>query len=491
MFNSLRARLWLSYALIIGVVLSVIATSLTIYLVRNPAALRQADNHLEIVASLLRRVGNWTDIDQTQYQSTLEQADKNLGARFLIVDPHGNLVADSRSGTEAKPPTAALKKILGQIQLNPYPQFEDGNSRLWIYTVRTLPNGFLLVASNHKPGMTLAQFFRDDYLRPFWRAGLAALLLSLFLAWLVSRWITLPLEKITQVTHLNSSGQYPLIPLEGPEEVQSLVKSFNEMTNKVQASQKSQRDFIANISHDLKTPLTSIQGFAQAIMDGTADTPEAVHHAADVIYGEVSRMYHMLLDLLDLARLDSSSETMMKEKIDLHQMLKTLFSRFSLQAQQNGKVITGVIEPLPKFVGDPERLAQAISNLLDNALKFSPNSGVVILRAWVNEDQIWISVSNSGSGISPEDLPHLFERFFQADKSRSQPRRGSGLGLSIAKGIILAHGGTIIAYNNPSEKSADLHEANELNDGCTFLIKLPLSPNQASLKNKRRTLKDL
>ena len=492
MFRSLQSRLWLSYFLLVGSVLCVVAVSVAIYLLRNPAALRQAEMHLEVAANVLQRTERWIEVeDKDKYLIVLRRADQNLNARFLIIDSKGTVVADSRMVSEAPIPASAINKITNQLILKPYPQYRDENQKTWIYTFRPLQNGMNLIASNLKPGLTVAQFFREDFLRPFLRAGLIALLLSLLLAWLTSQWITRPLEKITRAAHLASSGQYQQIPLEGPGEVQTLAKSFNEMTSRVQGSQKSQRDFIANVSHDLKTPLTSIQGFAQAILDGTAETPEAVHRAAEVIHSEVSRMHHLVLDLLELARLDSGVVKITEVPVDLKYLLEKLVARFTLQARQAGKNLEAEISALPEIIGDPDRLSQAVSNLLDNALKFSPTGEQVILRAQQEAEQIVILVSDTGPGISPEDLPLIFERFYQADKSRSHPDRGTGLGLSITREIVQAHGGKIVAYNNPPEKPAQTLEAPISPNGCTFVIKLPVArAGTTTLAGKPKSFKD-
>ena len=466
MFRSLHSRLWLVNILLVGSVLSIVALGVTVYVVRNPAALRQAVTHLDVATNILLRASQWNAInDQTQYQQLLETADKNLSARFILISPEGKLIADSRLD-EAPIPAIAVNLIIRGSLLRNYLQFRDQNKNTWIYTNHILPNGMILITSNPKPGLTFVEFIRDDFFRLFIRTGVLALMLSILLAWLTSQWISRPLESITLTIQQSASGQYNQIPLEGPEEVQSLAKSFNEMTSRVQASEKSQRDFIANVSHDLKTPLTSIQGFAQAILDGTANTPDTIQHAGEIILTEVNRMYHLVLDLLELARLDSGIVKMVNKKLNLAPLLRDLAAQFTLQAQQNGRFLSAEIEVLPDLKGDPDRLVQAVSNLLDNALKFSPSGGKVTLKAFPTEDQVEIRVSDEGPGISNEELPKIFDRFYQVDKSRSSPARGSGLGLSISQEIVQSHGGSISVKNN------ELIDQNI--NGCTFIIKLPV-----------------
>jgi signal transduction histidine kinase len=478
MFRTLHTRLWLVNILLVGSVLCIVAFGVTVYVVRNPAALRQATIHLDLVTNVLLHASQWTDInDQTQFQQFLETADKNLNARFILVSPEGKIIADSRLD-EAFIPAIAVNRVIRENTLRNYLQFRDQNKKIWIYTSHILPNGMTLISSNPKPGLTLAEFIRDDFFRLFIRIGLIALILSILLAWVTSQWISRPLESITRTIQQAASGQYNQIPLEGPEEVQSLAKSFNEMTSRVLASEKSQRNFIANVSHDLKTPLTSIQGFAQAILDGTANTPDTIQRAGEVILTEVNRMYHMVLDLLELARLDSGIVKMANEKLNLAPLLQDLAAQFTLQAKQNGKFLSTEIEVLPDFNGDPDRLVQAVSNLLDNALKYSPSGGKVTLKAFPAEDQVEIHVSDEGPGISKEDIQKIFDRFYQADKSRSNPTRGSGLGLSISQEIIQAHGGSISVKNNELP--------GQVVSGCTFIIKLPVLERNHSIGHKSK-----
>ncbi len=144
-----------------------------------------------------------------------------------------------------------------------------------------------------------------------------ALLLSLVLAYVIARWVADPLQRVIAAARTIPQDDMPAVAEGGPHEVQELMQAFNAMLARVQASQTSQRDFVANVSHELKTPLTSIQGFAQAIMDGTADTPEAQQQAAEVIYNEAGRMHRLALDLLDLARLDAGTADLKMSPVDM------------------------------------------------------------------------------------------------------------------------------------------------------------------------------
>ena len=232
----------------------------------------------------------------------------------------------------------------------------------------------------------------------------------------------------------------------------------------MESSQRSQRDFVANVSHELKTPLTSIQGFAQAILDDTADTPEARQQAAQIIYDEAGRMHRMALDLLDLARLEAGTADLKMSSVDLDVLLRNILEKFPRLAQTTGvNLQLNIPEKLPVLIGDGDRLAQVFTNLVDNALKFTPANGSVTLQAVKVGTDMEISITDTGIGIPKEALPRLFDRFYQVDPSRAGgERHGAGLGLAIVQEIIQSHNGRISVRS-------------EVGRGTTFVIHLPLA----------------
>ncbi len=248
------------------------------------------------------------------------------------------------------------------------------------------------------------------------------------------------------------------------------------MASQVKATLQSQRDLVANVSHELKTPLTSIQGFSQALLDGTADDDQARGRAAAIIHEEAGRMRHLVDELLDLARLEAGQVTLAREPVDIAELLRACAARFSSAADQAG-IVVEVRAPasLPLVVGDPDRLGQVFGNLVDNAIKHSagaPGGRRVALSAEHQDRMVVCSVTDNGPGIPADDLPRVFERFYQVDKSRARrgdlsdpsgQTRGAGLGLAIAKEIVQAHGGRITV-----ESVEGL--------GTRFVVYLPVQP---------------
>jgi two-component system sensor histidine kinase ResE len=241
------------------------------------------------------------------------------------------------------------------------------------------------------------------------------------------------------------------------------------MNDQIQAGERSQRDFIANVSHDLKTPLTSIQGFSQAILDGTINSKDELMHAAKVINDESTRMHSMVMDILELAKLDSKVEKYYEEDIDLVVILERIIEDLSNEAKRKSILIRKEFNTLPVIKGDSDRLFLALYNLVDNAIKYSRENGEVIIRANSANNILKISIFDSGPGIPDDELERVFERFYQTDKSRQGGKtRGVGLGLTITKEIISIHHGDAYAMNRKDLKG----EENNL--GSVFVIELPI-----------------
>ena len=471
MFQSLRTRLWLSYALLIGAALAVVGLVLAVYLVRNPLLYREETSRLRAVSTLL--VDSRAELERMPVDalaSALIRLDRSFDVRILAFNENDRLLVDTRAETAAPLDLPRLMRPADKML-----QLRDADGAFWLYTLHPLPNGRVLLLAVPRPRLRLAVLLRDELIAPLLQGALVALVLSLLLAYGMTRWIGDPLQKVVSAARVFPQGSGQPLPQKGPREVQDLVHAFNQMTGRVQASQRSQRDFVANVSHELKTPLTSIQGFAQSILDGTADTRASQQQAAQVIFNEANRMHSMVLDLLDLARLDAGTADLKMAAVDIPALLRGVAERFMPQAAAASVTLTVQVDELPQLIGDGDRLAQVFNNLVDNALKFTPAGGQVVLRAGLQDGDMLVAVTDSGAGIPPEALARIFDRFYQVDPSRrGGEQHGSGLGLAIASEIVQAHGGTIEA-------------ASQVGQGTVFRVRLPLSrPDATTLISRRR-----
>jgi two-component system OmpR family sensor kinase len=307
----------------------------------------------------------------------------------------------------------------------------------------------------------------SDFVKPFIWAGLVALAVSIVIAVVLARSVYVPVRRVTNAAEEIAKGNYEQkVPVDGPEEVKGLAQSFNQMSRQVKHSQQMLRDFVADVSHELRTPLTSIKGFAQAIVDGTAKGKEAQLKAAAVIEDESKRMMRLVEELLEFSRLESGQVTMVKEPVDVKELLEQCYEIFIMRAEEKGVTLKKDLESLPPIKGDIDRLEQVFSNLLDNALKHTPANGAVSIQAQHNDSNfIEVSITDTGPGIPAEQMRHIFERFYRADPSAG--KAGAGLGLAIAKQILLAHGG-------------DINAKSRLGKGTEFIVRLPTSYPQTS-----------
>lgn len=461
MISSLRSRLWLSYALLIGVILCIAAVGLLVALSQDNTLLRQTAAKIQISTSaLLTRLEQRENLSERQIQRLLEAEAERRGERILIYAADGTLTLDTGAGAAALPPP--LKAPAGASY--EVRQARDEQQQRWFYTLNLLNDGAYLVVAAQPPRFPVWSLLREELAAPLLWAGAAALLVAFLLSLGMARWITAPLQRIARSAQAVAAGSDQPIPAEGPQEVRALAASLNELLHRLRLSQQAQRDLVANVSHELKTPLTSIQGFAQAIQDGTAATPEALQASVRAISDEAGRMYRLVLDLLTLARLDAGTDGMRLAPVDLSALLQRTADQFKFQAAQAGVELRVEAGSLPPVPGDGDRLIQVLNNLVDNAIRHTPEGGNVRLSAAAAGAGVRLVVADTGAGIPVEDQPRIFERFYQVDKSRrGGSGRGSGLGLAIARQIVLAHGGSIKLTSIPGS-------------GSEFTIDLPLKP---------------
>jgi len=455
MFRTFRSRLFLSYVFIIVVCLLVAAVTLLFLwqVVQNRLTYIRLTDMAQPTAFRVRSLLEGDRPPEQAFRQMQEQADQQE-VRILLLRKDGHILADTGGDLVGRrlplsaPPQDRRRTTQGRYRVS--------DQEVLLYVALPLPppreapssGEPLLFVALGTPPQRSSQMVRE-ITRRLLLAGGVALLLSIAVSILVSRSITRPLEQAVQATEAIAQGQYDVpLPVAGPEEVCRLADGFNRMAQEVQASRQAQRDFVANVSHELKTPLTSIQGFAQAIVEGATADPEAQKRAAHIIYEESTRMNRLVGDLLELARMDAGQLDLVQAPVDVGALVRSMAERMQLRAAEAGVELHVEVDGTSRVLADGDRLAQVLGNLLDNAIKHTPSGGEVRILAREAEAgpegrQVEISVTDTGPGIPPEDLARIFERFYQVDKSRSQARAGSGLGLAIARELVEAMGGTI------------------------------------------------
>jgi signal transduction histidine kinase len=466
MKSSLRSRLLFTYAIIIGTVICVISIALIIYILQNPAIDRQVYSRLEQTADLVIRQRIVYSLHQDYLVNTINRIDSQGNVRVLILTSEKDILLDSRSDSPSLSKLGIDNKKLIQRGI-----VLDSENNPWLVIWRSLEEGGYLVLATPRIRRIALLFterlrdvLKDDLLPVLIQGASVAFILAFLISIWISNWIAAPLNQIAEATQEIQNGNQVQIITRGPKEVQYLTAAFNDMASKVIASQKSQRDFIANVSHELKTPLTSIQGYAQAILDGTVENNGSVIQAANIIHTEADRMNRLVLELLDLAKLEARTTKMKSDPVDINLIIEQVVDRFTPQAILLDILIEYNQINLPLITGDEERLIQAFSNLVDNAIKNTPRNGKIYFEAIHEEAHVVVKVVDTGIGIKLEEQSRIFERFYQVEKSRSGPiGRGSGLGLPISAEIVRAHGGAITVESISTQ-------------GSVFVVKLPITP---------------
>ena len=290
-------------------------------------------------------------------------------------------------------------------------------------------------------------------------AIVAAIAASIF----TTRRILRPIQAMTLASQRIAAGDYQgRIEPPSPDELGALATSFNQMAEVLDRTERRRIDPIGDVAHELRTPLSSIRSSLEGLVDGVVPCEAATFLG---LQREVSRMQRLAHDLEDLSRAEAGQIRLELRSVDMGELINSVAARLRPQFEDKGVALRLEIAPrLPHLQVDLSRMTQVILNLLGNALHYTAPDGEVTIRAWSDHAELFVAIQDTGVGISAEHLPHIFERFYRVDKSRSRTGGGSGIGLTIARHLVEAHGGRIWATSAG------------LNQGSTFTFTLPLSP---------------
>lgn len=293
--------------------------------------------------------------------------------------------------------------------------------------------------------------------------------IAMSLGYFLSATVTAKISELSHAAHQISEGELEVrVAVRGRDEMAALANSFNEMAAQLEkgAEQRAElermrRDLIAWVGHDLRTPLASIRAIVEALADGVVEEPADVKRYLGTAKKDIGSLSVLINDLFEMAQLDAGGLSLEQEAMSISDLLSDTLESFSAIAQQRGIKLAGEVIPGsdPVFV-DTQKVARVLSNLVSNAIRYTPPEGSIQVRALPLDGQVQVEVIDTGSGISAEDLPHIFEQFYRGEKSRSRATGGSGLGLAISKSIIEAHGGKIKAES-------------ELGKGTRIIFTLP------------------
>jgi signal transduction histidine kinase len=404
-----------------------------------------------LLAEYRIRTGAWSGVEKllaTQYtvlinNQMIVRHTSLIGGCFSLADENGRVIVcrgEDRVGT-----TLSAEEIAAGIKIVDDEQRRIGTLFLAVEDPLLGPEEEAFLASAKRSALLGGGI-----------ASGVALLLAIFL---ISQVLS-PLRLLTRATERIAHGDLSQrVALRARDEFGRLGESFNRMIENLQRSETLRQTMTADIAHELRTPVTIIQGNLEAILDGIY-TPDAKTIAP--IYEETLHLGHLIDDLRDLALAEAGELRLNKEPTDLAALVSQVVETVNSSLEGGPQLSSTSAKGLPEVTLDPKRIRQVLANLLSNAVRFTPEKGEVHIEVVHENEGVEVRVTDTGPGIPPKDLPHLFERFYRGDRARSRASGGSGLGLAIAKQWVEAHGGMIRAENVED-------------GGARFTIRLPIS----------------
>ncbi|MFK7805944.1 MAG: ATP-binding protein [Anaerolineae bacterium] len=449
--RSIRLKLILSYAAIA----LLITLSLTIFTrwnltsdVRNLLRLQAANSLEEKVVDYYEKNGEFAGFEK----AFLEDLDKQRERREQNNANRGN-------GRVEPPPPPPRESVLGlasvdgEIILPMPPDFEKGDTvalpfpeefRPVLVNSETVAYVLLSTNRNRRTPAEANYIYRSNI--AFGIGSIFALSLAGLVGFFISKNIVGPLTRLTEVSKLMAAEDFDqVIEIETEDEVGELAHAFNQMSADLAKSRQQRRQMTADIAHDLRSPLAVIAGYVESMRDEVLSPTPA---RFDTIYSEIEHLQHLITDLRTLSQADAGELPLNFQRVDPQGLIDRTIATFKLQAEKKNIHIEASIDnELPPIEGDEERLAQVLGNLVNNALRHTPEKGSIHLKSRRNSKGILLSVEDSGEGIPEDVLPRVFDRLYRVDESRQQNSGESGLGLAIAKTLIEAHGGTIQVFS--------------------------------------------
>lgn len=315
--------------------------------------------------------------------------------------------------------------------------------------------------------------YRNAVSEALTRAALAAVFAAVIVSVFVSRKVVAPVKEMMRASQRIAEGKYgervdvPSSQINGGlDELSQLALAFNRMANVLEQTEQMRIQMIGDVSHELRTPLTTIQGNMEGLMDGVLEADQRTYQ---VIYQEAGRMKRLVDDLQELSRVEAGAFTLDLNPVSVLDLVDEVKDRLQPQFDEKDiKLFTDVQGDIPLVLADRDRIVQVLLNLVGNALQYTPPGREVTISVHQNGGDVLVEVKDSGIGISPEHISNLFTRFYRVDKSRSRAGGGSGIGLTISKHLIEAHGGRIWA------------QSHGFGEGSTFTFALPVDRSDHS-----------
>lgn len=452
MKRSLFTKLMTSYVIVIIISFSLVAVFLSAwfnsyYYDQKTADLIDEGNKLTQVVS--DYVNGFISKDRMEME--LSYVDKYSNTKIWLVDNYGYVWGRSGNDGDKIIDKQLTNLDIEEIRKGSIVIIKGTSSEkfatpmltvgLPIYVNTQVRGGLFL----HSPINEINRALKRVYL-VIWISAIFATALSAFIIYYFSdRMLIRPIGKINQTARSISKGDFDKrVEIQSKDEIGDLATSFNYMADSVKNLEGMRRTFIANISHELRSPITSINGFISGMLDGTIPDEKWPYYLR-IVHDEIKRLIRLINDTLDLARLESGEFSLKMGNFDINELIRERIIKFEDKINKKSiNVEVTLIESKVMVNGDRDRIDQVLTNLLDNAIKFVPEKGTIRINTELRQDRLLVEVYNDGCPIPKEDIKYIWDRFHKADKARSKGG-GTGLGLSIARQIINQHNETIWA----------------------------------------------
>jgi signal transduction histidine kinase len=380
------------------------------------------------------------------YRNSLQFISESTNADIFIADTNGNVVVVSTinkiKNNEAVIPNNIVKSITDKGLIK-----ETGKLGGFFTEIRYSVGMPFLIGDNAFGGVVILSSLTGqidklmyDIMSMFGIALILALIISFIWLYFTTNKLIYPLKAMSSAAKSFAAGKFDeKINVEGNDEIAQLSLSFNHMADSLTKLEEMRSSFVSNVSHDLKTPMTTISGFIDGILDGTIPKEKNEHYLT-IVSNEVKRLSRLVNSLLDIARINEGENSYLPEPFDVGKMLMNIADNIHFSTNQKNITIK---KSIPDYkitaFADEDAIYRVVYNLAENAVKFTPNDGIIEFITAFDGKKIYVSVKNTGAGIKADDIPYIFDRFYKADKSRGMDKQGIGLGLFMAKQIINAH----------------------------------------------------
>lgn len=438
MFKSLFHRiLWTTYAIVLAVIL-LIATSMTLLLANQTIASKyeSAKNATKTIEGLTATIlyNHYSPVAQQFYDNYIVTISDVIDSNITVVDNHGRVFCSTNQNKPISP-----KFMTSVLSDKPVKKFDSSKEHDYIIGFPLKDNNQIIGGVFFITEIPEIQEHISNVLLLFLLASIIALLVASLMVYLYAKRTVMPLRELNKAVLEIASGNFKKRLKPGNDEIGQIASSFNHMASSLEKLEDMRSEFVSDISHELRTPMTSISGFISGILDGTIP-PEKEKEYLKIVYNESKRLAKLTNDMLEMSKRTSPEYKLDASEFDINELIRLCI--IQLEQKISDKFLElDVSLPDNKLMvlADKNSIQQVLINILDNAIKFGFQDSTVTISVTKKATKAYISIGNLGTGIDEEDIPHIFDRFYKTDKSRSKDTLGAGLGLALVKNIIDLH----------------------------------------------------